>query len=233
MRVPFCCAVIACAGSVLLSYLSGPGIPGKFFLSMFYLSMLFLPFTPMLLIPAIQLRSRKLVIRALWLGPLLMLADSISSIFTIDNRYESTLPDVVPGGWNQMNPGGPIENLLPNLAIYIALVILALRRNYRNTRILGLSYVARILIGGLVLLVILHYEIKLAWINWQDARSSNELQKNWAIASVSWLCSAGIYWAFVFGVMPEIRAAPIKSADPQELGNQEASRRLDSKKPVD
>lgn len=178
-----------------------------------FLFIWFLPFAPLLLIPAIQLRSWRLVFRALWLGPVLMIADQILCIFlTVDNRNLSEMPLLVPGGWNQMNPGGPIDNLIPNLVIYIALITFALARNYGKTRILGCSYVARILIGGIILLVVLPFEINLTEVRWSEVMSISfdKVRVHWAIASTSWLCLSGIYWAFVFGVQPEKKESAIE-----------------------
>jgi len=222
MRVPFYCGVITSGIIYLLSEISLNGVPEAIQILIEIFSVLFLTVTPLLLIPAIQLHSWSLAAKALWLGPLLLLTHAVLSIFfTVDNRISSELPDLIPGGVSEMNPGGWIENLFPNFAIYIALVTFALRRNYRDTRISGLSYVARVLIGGAVLLTVLYFEINLTTFYWSDSLSRDQIQRNWAIGSSSWLCATGIYWAFVFGVMPEIRAAPIKSADPQEPRNQE------------
>jgi len=181
--------------------------------------MLYFPFTPLLLVPAIQLRSWKVARRALWLGPVLTIAYAIlSTIFAIDNRILSCFPILlVPGGFDQMNPGGPIWFLLPKLAIYIALVTFALRRTYGKTQILRFSYTARVLIGGFILFIALGLEIYFTTVavDWSEIAtiSVDEIRRKQIIAAITWLCLSGAYWAFVFGVKPE-EPMPVMKPEP-------------------
>lgn len=205
MRVPFYCGIVSAASVKILDWIPGTSTNTILLICVIPVG-LFLPFGPLLLIPAIQLRSLKVAVKALLLSLVLLVGDIIlSSFFSIDNRILSGLPLIVPGGLNQMNPGGPIEYLFPNLAIFIAITTLALARTYKNTRILGCPYWARILIGVPVLMVILNMEIDLTTVTWSDVatNSAQHLLKTWPVASTSWLCALGVFWAFIFGVCPD------------------------------
>lgn len=105
MRVPFYCGIVSAASVKILDWIPGTSTNTILLICVIPVG-LFLPFGPLLLIPAIQLRSLKVAVKALLLSLVLLVGDIIlSSFFSIDNRILSGLPLIVPGGLNQMNRG--------------------------------------------------------------------------------------------------------------------------------
>jgi hypothetical protein len=166
---------------------------------------LLLHYFPLLIMPALQRKSWKTTVWACVLSPLLLIAHALlGTPFRIDSRILNLMDTLVPGGESQMNPGGPIQNLIPQLLIYIALVALSLGWTYRGTKIAGLGYLLRCLLGSLSLAVLLMIEISLMGVNWSEVGyvDSWEYRVRLVIASSTWLLSAAVFCALVFGVKP-------------------------------
>jgi hypothetical protein len=170
------------------------------------------PYVPLLAIPALQCRSRMLAFRAVLLGPALVLLQTLAGLlFAIDSRILSSIAIFVPGGWNSMNPGGPVEVLMIHFAIYWLLAGGFLWTAYRKSKVFGLGYIARWLGAGFALEVVLAYEIQLTTLGWDDALAvpDSAVRIQWILASTSWLLACGVFSAFVFGVKPT-ESAPKK-----------------------
>ncbi len=198
LRIAFYCGILAFASQDLTSL--GDACAG--------IGVLF-PYVPLLAIPALQELSRMLAFRALLLGPALVLIQTLAGFFfDIDSRSISSIAIFVPGGWNLMNPGGPVQVLMIHLAIFWVLAGATLRPSYRGTKILGLGYLVRWLGAGFALEVVLAYEIQLTTLAPGEvlALSDSTERLQWIAASISWLLACGIVSAFAFGVKPAERA---------------------------
>jgi hypothetical protein len=204
--VPFVCGLLSSAWLFVFFDLFDLDLYKGFTNICFLVLNLFLPFTPMLLIPAIQLRSRRLALRALWLGPVLVFVQMVLSFFLTVDRYRllTPFPILVPG-LNEMTPGGSIENLVPLFGVHVAILTVALSRRYSGTRLLRIPYSVRVILGGFILLYVLHLDIEITTVWWSDTCPVplEHFRRNWIIASITWLCLMGTYWSFVFGVQPQ------------------------------
>lgn len=194
MRIAFYCGIVAFAAQDLMSLgeaWAGIGV--------------LIPYVPLLAIPAFQSRSRMLALRAVLLGPALVLIQTVAGLyFALDTRIISSMAIFVPGGWNSMNPGWPVEILMVHLALFWVLAGAFMRASYDGTKVFGVGYLPRLLGAGFALEVVLAGEIHLTTFGWGEALNISDTadRLRWILASLSWLLACGAFSALVFGVKP-------------------------------
>ena len=158
-----------------------------------------LPFLFLFMIPAVQAGSWRIAGRAFGLA---CVAAYLQNYFTSDFLIPKPgTPILVPGGDHWIYPTGSKWFLVLELALFCAFLGLPMAWFYDGTKIAGIGYLTRFVIGSFALTVSLYLQLKFADFYYgYDGESIRAYWTCWAIGSVVWLLECGVFATLLFGV---------------------------------